>query len=380
MWKLKGSAAPARRLRILHLVSGDLWAGAEVQVYQLLRAAQSERSLEIRAVLLNPGVLASRLSADSVDVMVLDETHQSFPSLARSVIKLAREWRPAVIHTHRRKEHLLGALAARPSGARVVGTIHGRGEFQHSRLNARQKILRGAETLALSRFHDKLVMVTDELATELPYPESKTVVIPNGIDVEVTREAAAHACAALGDDGRVNIGFLGRLVPVKQVDHMIQMMALLEEADPGRYMLHIVGDGPLRNELEQLSRSLGLEGAIRFHGFSDNPMPLLARMDLFLFASAHEGLPMSALESLALGVQIVAPPIGSLSRLISESGRGRTADSDSPAALADAVASIPRHSSIEWPRPSILPDRYRIENCLRATVRLWRDVAGRSAQ
>jgi L-malate glycosyltransferase len=378
MWKTKMSATPGSRLRILHLVSGDLWAGAEVQVYQLLRAARREQNLEIRVVVLNPGVLEKRLSADAVDVTILDETRQSFPSLARSVLKLAREWRPDVIHTHRRKEHLLGALAARPSGARVVGTIHGRGEFQHSRLNARQKLLRRAEMMALSRVHDKLVMVSDELAAESPYPASQTVVIPNGIDVEATREAAAPACPELKDGGRIHIGFLGRLVPVKQVDHMIEMMALLDGVDPGRYMLHIVGEGPLRIEMEKLSQSLSLNDAIQFHGFSDKPMPLLARMDLLLFASAHEGLPMTALESLALGVPIIAPPIRSLSRLIRESGKGRTAASDMPVDLANAVASMPHHACNQGLRPSVLPDRYRIETCLRATIRLWRDVAGRT--
>jgi L-malate glycosyltransferase len=378
MWKMKISAMPSDRLRVMHLVSGDLWAGAEVQVYHLLRAAEREHTLEIKAVVLNPGMLAKRLSTAAVDVVVLDEARQSFPSLARSVLRLAREWRPAVIHTHRRKEHFLGALAARLSGARVVGTIHGRGEFQHSLLNARQKLLRGAETMTLSCIHDKLVMVSDEMAQELPYPATHTVVIPNGIDVAATREAAVRG-VALEDRGHIHIGFLGRLVPVKQVDHIIEMVALLEGADPGGYMLHIVGDGPLRTELEQLSRSLGLRGAIHFHGFSDKPMPVLARMDLLLFASAHEGLPMTALESLALGVPIVAPPIGSLSSLIRESGKGRTAASDTPADLAHAVASIPRHSYNEWPRPCILPDRYRIETCLRSTIGLWRDVAGRGA-
>lgn len=363
-------------MRVLHIVSGDLWAGAEAQVHQLLRAARGVAGLEVRAMVLNPGVLAERLAAEGIDVTLLDEADHSFPALAGGVVRLARGWRPHVIHTHRRKEHLLGTLAAASSGAGLVGTVHGRGEFAHSPLNLRQKALGTAERLVLARCHDRLIAVSDEMAGELPGPPTHTVVIPNSIDADAIRRAAAEPTPGLKPDGRIHIGFLGRLVPVKQVNHMLEMMALLEKEQPGQYCMHIVGDGPLREALQRDAGALSIRDVVYFHGFLSHPLPILARMDLLLFASAHEGLPMTALEALCLGVPIVSPPIGSLARLINESGAGGVATSASPRHLADAVSGLPVEEFPECGlRPCRLPERYRMTNGLDATVRLWREVS-----
>jgi L-malate glycosyltransferase len=366
----------AKPLRVLHVVSGDLWAGAEVQVYQLLRAARCYPGVVIRAVILNPGMLAKQLAAQGIDCTLLDESRAGFWTLARETRALARAWRPAVIHTHRRKEHLLGALAASACGAGLVATVHGRNEFQHARFDLRQRLLQSMENLLLSRVHQRLVAVSDELATELPGGETHTVIIPNSIDVSAVREAATRGPAPPLNDHRIQIGFLGRLVPVKQVDRMLKMLHRLDQAQPGRWALQIVGEGPLRDELRALTAGLRLERIVTFHGFLPNPLPLLSKMDLCLFASAHEGLPMTALESLALGVPIVSPPIGSLEWLIAEAGVGAVARSAQPSDLADALLALElRPAPRDVLRPSLLPERYRIENGVQHTLALWREAA-----
>lgn len=364
-------------LRVLHVVSGDLWAGAEVQVYQLLRAACRQPGISLRAVVLNPGMLAERLAGEGVSVTVLDESALGFRALAGSIRAIARDYRPAVVHTHRRKEHLLGALAARACGAGLVATVHGRDEVQHARRNIRQAALRFTEQALLAYVHHRLIAASDELARELPGAGNRTVVIPNSVDVAAVREAASTGSVSVPDGKRIiHVGFLGRLVPVKQVDHILGMLHLLETEQPGRWVLHIVGDGPLRTALRDLTAALKLERQVTFHGFQPNPLPLLARMDLLLLASAHEGLPMTALEALSLGVPIVSPPIGSLERLITEAGAGAVARSSEPSDLAEAALALelrPRGKAAL--RPSLLPDRYRIENGVERTLALWREVS-----
>lgn len=364
-------------LRVLHVVSGDLWAGAEVQVWQLLRAAVGIESVELHAVVLNPGELADRLNDVGVRVTILNETSLSFPRLTRALRKLARNWRPSVIHTHRRKEHLLGALAGQACGAALVATVHGRPEFTCSELNLRQQALRILENTVLAKVHDRLVAVSDDLAGELPGGPQHAVVIPNSVDVESVRSAAQGPGSAL-QNSHVRIGFLGRLVRVKQVDRMLEMMVMLEAERPGHFALHIVGDGPLSDSLQAKAQDLGLDGIAFFHGFKRNPLTLLARMSALLFASVHEGLPMTALEALALGVPLISPPIESLSRLISESGMGQVAASAEPRDLSNAVLALNLHPEVFMkPRPSRLPTRYQIERGLEETLRLWRELACR---
>ena len=358
-------------MHVMHIVSGDLWAGAEVQVWQLLRAAAREPDLRISAVVLNPGRLADELKEAGVAVRVLDESTLSFLQLARALRQHVRETRPQVIHTHRRKEHMLGAMAARVVGAGLVATIHGRGEFRHPAWNLRQRLLRIMERLVLTYAHDRLIAVADDLAAELPGGARHTVVIPNSVDVEAVRAAASSSSSLKTDLQSTRLIFLGRLVPVKQVDRLITMMAILEQDHPGTYRLDIVGDGPLRPELQAAAAELPA-GIIRFHGFVANPLPRLAQADLLLFASAHEGLPMTALEALALGVPIVSPPLPSLARLVQESGQGRTAESWAAGDLAKAVTSASAEvKPAQCPAPALLPARYTVDHGLPATQSAW---------
>ena len=366
-------AAP---LRVLTVVSGDLWAGAEVQVYQLLLAARHDPSVEIHVVVLNPGMLADRLAAEGIAVTVLDESQLGMRALAGGIRALAQEWRPAVVHTHRRKEHFLGALAARACGAGLVATIHGRSELPQRGVGLRQQLLRIAERTLLARVYRKLIAVSDELAEYLPGGEQHKAVIPNSVDVMAVREAAMADPMPTLHAGVVRIGFLGRLVPVKQVRFMLDMMHLLEVAQPGCWVLHIVGDGPLRQELEGRVEGLGLERAVTFHGFLPDPLPLMAQMDLILFASEHEGLPMTALEALALGMPIVSPPIGSLEKLIAEAGAGAVARSAEPSDLADALLALELCAHPKGTlRSALLPERYHIQNGVGRTLALWHEIA-----
>ena len=376
MATLPESLHDATPLRVLTVVSGDLWAGAEVQVFQLLRAARREPRVELHAAVLNPGMLADRLAAEGIAVTVLDESRLGFSDLAREIRALARTWQPAVVHTHRRKEHFLGALAANACGAGLVATVHGRTELPQGWNGMRQSLLRMAERMLLARAYRRLVAVSDELAPYLPGPDERKVVIPNSVDVAAAREAAmVDRAPALSGDA-IHIGFLGRLVPVKQVHLILEMMSVLDSTQPGRWALHIIGDGPLREVLEHQAAQLVLGRAVTFHGFLPNPLPLLAQMDLLLFASKHEGLPMTALEALALGVPIVSPPIGSMQRLIEESAAGAVARSTRPGDLADAVMNLPLgERSAAGLRAALLPARYRIDNGVRHTIELWREVA-----
>jgi L-malate glycosyltransferase len=295
--------------------------------------------------------------------------------LARTLIRLARQWRPAVIHTHRRKEHVLGALAALSSNARAVATIHGRGEFHHPKFNVQQTILKALETLVLVRVFSKLIAVSDDLPEDLPGPDSRKTVIPNSIDVDHVRRAADMESQIRLSERPCNITFLGRLVAVKQVDRILEAMALLESKRPATYALSIIGDGPERNALERHATELRVTNSVSFLGFQANPLPFLASSDVLIFASAHEGLPMTALESLALGVPIVSPPIASIARLIEESGCGTVASSSDPKDLACAVLDAATGQTVVCSsRPSLLPTRYSIEAGITQNRAVWQQT------
>src|SRR6266850_8432719 len=114
------------KVRVLHLFSGDLWAGAEVMVANLLEQLGHDPAVEPIAVGLNDGVLIRRLAARGVETHVLSEGAQGFARLALECARRLRGRRIDLVHAHRYKENLLAAVVARMLHIRrTVTTVHG---------------------------------------------------------------------------------------------------------------------------------------------------------------------------------------------------------------------------------------------------------------
>src|SRR2546427_2192423 len=98
-------AVGARRgLRVCHSVSGDLWAGAEVQVATVASYLVERPDVNLSAVLLNEGRLASELRGLGVQVTVIDESRNSAVRIVALLTRYLREHHVEVVHTHRYKE------------------------------------------------------------------------------------------------------------------------------------------------------------------------------------------------------------------------------------------------------------------------------------
>ena len=104
------SLPDSRPLRIIHIASGDLWAGAEVQLYHLAKALHSADNLHLKVVLLNYGELHHRLKEKGIDVNVINEKQYGIFRLFIEFKSIAQKFQPDIIHTHRYKENILGSL------------------------------------------------------------------------------------------------------------------------------------------------------------------------------------------------------------------------------------------------------------------------------
>jgi len=100
------------------------------------------------------------------------------------------------------------------------------------------------------------------------------------------------------------ISSLGRLTEQKGFDLLLEAFAKVERKHP-QWNLRIIGDGPLRGELESLANSLGISGRVSFAGLIQDPAPILAASHLFVMASRFEGFPYAALEALASGLPVI---------------------------------------------------------------------------
>ena len=353
--------ADRRPIRVMHVASGDLWAGAEAQVAELVQAMLRQAGMTVSAIVLNEGKLAARLRSFGAEVVVLPESTTSFWRMLRQMVALMKRWRPDIVHTHRQKENVLGALAAHATHVPgCVRTTHGAPEFCYAWWQIDKKVLRAADRWVARRLQQSVFAVSDDLAAQLRFqmPGTAIDVVPNGIDVEAVR-AASRPIASLEPTFK-HVAFVGRLVPVKRVDLFLHAAAELLADRSARYLFHLIGDGPLADALHELSRDLRISDHCRFHGFQLNVPSLLAAMDCLVLTSDHEGLPMTALEARALGIPVVAHSVGGLKQLLDGARDCRLVASQEPIAIADAIRSaISSDPALRTSGP-LLPAQYSI--------------------
>lgn len=257
----------------------------------------------------------------------------------------------------------------------LISLKHGIGEINHHDIIVFTKIPPAPVLLLLSRInknHRPFVYVTPYRPSEMwagskPSPELlnlfQTIIVQTDSYIEEMQSygytgvlrtiplvpPAVYPLSVIPrHDRTIRLGFLGRLVPQKNVAYLLQAFSHLVQTDDGpesdRYSweLHLFGDGFKREELEKLTESLGLERHVRFHGavsYQDVDHAIDS-CHLFAFTSITEGQPVASLEILARGRPIVATPVGVFPEMLNSDELGAIAPLGDPRAFAEALARI----------------------------------------
>ena len=137
-------------------------------------------------------------------------------------------------------------------------------------------------------------------------------------DKEIRQKAVAEAVSLPAD--RTNFVCLGRLVEQKGFDRLLQVCKKIRDEGAPAFHVTVLGDGPLRQQLEQQRQQLGLEETVEFLGYCDNPYPWLRAADAFLLTSRDEAFPLVVGESLIVGTPVVATDCAGVSEWL-ENGR-----------------------------------------------------------
>ncbi len=359
--------------RVLHIASGDLWAGAEVQVYELV--SQLHRSgVKCAVVLLNEGQLAARLRAAEISVTVIPESATSIWSSARKLSVIIRQFQPDVVHTHRFKENILGSILSRLSGVPSTRTIHGAPEALSKSLKSRA--LQSLDDWVGRRLQRCVVAVSNELKKKLVpvFGTDHIKVIHNGIDANRARELALGTTT--GHANKKRIGFVGRLTQVKRVDVFLRIAALAQSQLDTSLEAVVIGDGPLRPELEKLAKELGVN--CEFAGFQSNCLPDIASLDALLLTSDHEGLPIVALEALSIGTPLLVHAVGGLPELIQSEAQGYLVRSQRPEDYMPPLKTLLSRQRTEQQRPSLLPPDFSIHRTAIAYAELYLSISTNS--
>jgi glycosyltransferase involved in cell wall biosynthesis len=372
----KAAATTHAPLRVLQIASGDLWAGAEVQLFNLCQQLSLIEDVELHVVLLNEGQLASRLRDIQVAVAVFDEGRLSFAQIYGQLVAHCTQLRPDILHSHRQKENVLAALCGLRTQTPSVRTAHGASEFNFGRLSPRNFV--ALLDRWVGRFMQRrVVAVSDDLAQKLAqyYPVKHIEVIRNGIALS---KPVADAPVSL-PAGHTHIGIVGRLVPVKRIDLFLDTAAaLLSDKPEKNFRFWIIGDGPLRAASEAKAESLGITRHIEFVGHVSSAMPYLQSLDLLVMCSDHEGTPMTLLEAMRCELPIVAHNVGGLKELLNAGDCGHLVGEQSPASYAQAICTVIESKDLQQQYATKalqrLADGYAAEKNSAAYLNLYRSV------
>lgn len=302
-----------------------------------------------------------------------------------SLARLARAFRPDVVHTHTAKAGFLGrqaALAVRPRPA-IVHTYHGHvleGYFGA----AKSRLYRELER-ALARVSDRLTAVSqatiDDLVRLGVAGPDKLALLPLGLDLaplaalDERDRGAARSELGIGED-EVLLAFAGRFVPIKRLDLLLGALALAREDDP-RLRLALAGDGEERPRLERLAAELGIADAVRFLGYRRDLRPLFAAADLAVLSSDNEGTPVSLIEAAAAGLPAVATDAGGVREVLGE-GTGTVVPRGDARAFADALlrlaAAAPRRRALGAAARERALERFGAERLLDDVDALYREL------
>lgn len=308
---------------MLHIASGDLWAGAEVQLFTLTKTLHCTLGIPVSVVLLNHGKLENKLRETGIKVTVIDEARLNSLQILLMLIRIIRDQSPDIIHTHRMKENIIGStaalLAGRPPSLR---TVHGALEHHLSWRQITKRLNFYLNWFCGRFMQRKIIAVSENLSDILKksFPSSRIQVIENGIDVDDIRSQARQInIKPKTSEANFKIGLAGRLVPIKRANIFISTARYMLDHHPDiQVSFHIFGDGPLRDNLIKFSQELKTDDIVSFEGHCDNMAQALLGMDVLLMTSDHEGLPMILLEAMALQVPIIAHAVGGIPNLLDQ--------------------------------------------------------------
>ncbi|MEV0807598.1 glycosyltransferase family 4 protein [Micromonospora sp. NPDC050200] len=183
----------------------------------------------------------------------------------------------------------------------------------------------------------------DQVTRLFEVPAGRVDVVPNGVDDRAWHarpRAVASARARFAGDGPL-VGYAGRLVYEKGVQHLVHAVPYLRGRHPGLRVV-IAGDGPYREELVDQTRRLDLGDTVRFAGFLDaTQLPaVLAATDATVVPSMYEPFGMVALEAAAAGAPLAVASTGGLAEIVEPGVTGVTFPHSDPDALAGAVDQL----------------------------------------
>jgi glycosyltransferase involved in cell wall biosynthesis len=331
--------AQAANARVLHLINGEFYAGAE-RVQDLLAQQLGSHGFEVEFACLKDGIFAEKRQAKAAILHAMPMRSRADLGLCKRLASVVRADDIQLLHTHTPRTALLGSIVAAITRVPMIHHVHSPSErdTESGLRNLRNSV---AEKLSL-RGACRLIAVSESLERHLlerGVDRQRIRQVPNGVPTGERRRRLYTP----GDE--LTLGTIALFRPRKGVETLLEAMAQLKVTG---VPVRLQAVGPFatpeyERAVRQLTASLGLEPDVTWAGFQSDITAQFARMHLFVLPSLFgEGLPMVLLEAMAAGLPVVSTRVEGIPQLVRNDRDGLLVEPGNVPALANALLRFAR--------------------------------------
>ena len=253
---------------------------------------------------------------------------------ALGLARIVRQYGIELIHANSRTTQVVACLTSRLRHIAYISTCHG---FFKKRILRRLFPCWGNKVIAVSE------QVREHLLRDFKVEETDIRLVNNGIDIDRfgIRDPAYGLSKKkeLGLGQGPVVGIVARLSDVKGHVYLIEAMQEVMAVFPAVQLL-IVGEGKMQTELMRLTRRLGIERRVFFLPSVRDTAGVLLAMDIFVLPSLREGLGLSLMEAMAMGLAVVASDIGGIKSLVRHGDNGLLVEAGNVRQLSAAILTL----------------------------------------
>jgi glycosyltransferase involved in cell wall biosynthesis len=324
----------ATRVKVLHLINGEFYAGAE-RVQDLLAAGLPEQGFEVGFACLKQGVFAERRRSRQAPLHMLAMKSRADLLQCLPLARLVRTQSYRLLHTHTPRTALVGRLVALMTGVPMVHHVHSPTErdTEHGWRNRRNDFVERACLRGASR----LITVSASLERQLRQrgiAAERIRCIPNG----VPRSERLRRGYQAGEE--LTVGTVALFRPRKGIEILLESLAQLR-AGGARVRLRAVGpfESPdYEQSVRALCERLALAQSVTWTGFCSDIGAEFRQMHVFALPSLYgEGMPMVVLEAMAAGLPVVASRVEGIPEVVRHGEDGLLVAPGDAAELAAAL-------------------------------------------
>jgi glycosyltransferase involved in cell wall biosynthesis len=284
-----------------------------------------------------------------------------------------------LVHTHLFHADLYGTLSARLAGIHnIVSTKHGFNPWRRKRKYALFDRIAAC-------FQHRIIIISKAVGQWLVQverlPAEKMRVVHYAIDANHFRRSTGSSDETLANISKPIVGTVTRLIHQKGVHILIQAFAACLERHPEASLV-IVGDGPVRSDLEKQASALGIAERVHFLGYVGHPKlsSTIRAFDIFALPTFGEGFGLVLLEAMSWGKAIVASRVMSIPEIVVHGATGLLVSPGDPNALAQALLELMQDQRLC--RQFGTAGRQRVEqeftvrDMIQGTIRVYEEILG----